>query len=69
MRYEIVAVEVLLELETARFRDRMRDRMRDRLVLGLVKFFLGLEIDWNIMTCDLRRYLKMQLRFRLNLRN
>ena len=56
---EIVTVEVLLELEMARF----RDRMRDRLVLGLVKFFLGLEIGWNIMTCDLKRYLKIQLRF------
>ena len=54
MRYEIVAVEVSLELEMARF----RDRMRDRLVLGLVIFFLGLEIGWNIVTCDLR-YLKM----------
>ena len=63
MRYEIVAVEVSLELEMARF----RDRMRDRLVLGLVIFFLGLEIGWNIMTCYLWRYLKMQLRFRLNL--
>ena len=30
MRYEIVAVEILLKLEMARF----RDRMRDRLVLG-----------------------------------
>ncbi len=59
MRYdEIVAVEVSLELEMARF----RDRMRDRLVLGLVIFFLGLEIGWNIVTCDLRRYLKIQLR-------
>ena len=65
MRYdEIVAVEVSLELEMARF----RDRTKDRLVLGLVKFFLGLVIGWNII--DLRRYLKMrQLRFRLNLTN
>jgi len=60
MRDEIVAVEVLLELEMARF----RDRMRDRLVLGLVIFFLGLEIGWNIVTDDLRRYMKTQLRFR-----
>ncbi len=30
MRYEIVAVEILLKLEMARF----GDRMRDRLVLG-----------------------------------
>jgi len=60
MRYEIVAVEVSLELEMARF----RDRMRDRLVLGLVIFFLGLEIGWNIVTDDLRRYMKTQLRFR-----
>ena len=66
MRYENVAVEVLsLELEMARF----RDRMRDRLVLGLVIFFLGLEIGSNIVTCDLRRYFKMQLGFRLNLMN
>ena len=50
MRDEIVAVEVSLELEMARF----RDRMRDRLVLGLVIFFLGLKIGWNILTCDLR---------------
>ena len=55
----------MLDLEMARF----RDRTRDRLVLGLVKFFLGLEIGWNIVTCDLRRYLKIQLRFRLNLTN
>ena len=61
MRYnEIFAVAVLLELEMARF----RDRMRDRLVLGLVIFFLGLEIGWNIVTDDLRRYMKTQLRFR-----
>ena len=38
--------------------------MRDRLVLGLVIFFLGLEIGWNIVTDDLRRYMKTQLRFR-----
>ncbi len=47
MRYEIVAIiEVLFEeLEIARF----RDKIRDRLVLGLVIFFLGLEIGWNIV--------------------
>ena len=56
MRDEIVAVEVIsLELEMARF----RDRMRDRLVLGLVIFFLGLKIGWNIVTCDFRKYLKI----------
>ena len=62
MRYdEIVAVEVSLEIEMARFRDRIRDWL---VLLGLVIFFLELEIGWNIVTCDLRRYLKTQLRFR-----
>jgi hypothetical protein len=51
MIYEIAAVEISLELEMA----RLRDRMRNRLVLGLVIFFLGLEIGWNTVTCNLRR--------------
>jgi hypothetical protein len=50
MIYVIVAVEILLELEMA----RLRDRMRNWLVLGLVKFFLWLEIGQNIVTSDLR---------------